>query len=80
MGVTEKQIRKIEDKVYKLSSDLTAELEKLSSIATDILGYDVVSDICNGSEIEFRTIDKCGYVDDYECIRIEDVINKLKAL
>ena len=76
--MTEKQLRKIESKIYGLSADLTAELEKLSSVATDILGYDVVADICNGSEIEFRTTNDRGFVDDFSCIRLEDVINKLK--
>ena len=76
--MTEKQLRKIKDRIYRLSSDLTGELERLSSVATDILGYEVIADLCSGGEIEFRSTNKEGYVDVFSNIRFEDVIKRLK--
>lgn len=74
---TVRKIRKIEDRVYKYHSDLIGELEKLGSIASGILGYEVVAEICGGCEIEFRTVSQEGYVDADVCIRFEDIINAI---
>ena len=76
--MTEKQLRHLEDEVYKFSSRLVDALGALASVASEILGYDVAADICNGDEIEFRKTSEDGYVDTDSCIRMEDVIKKLK--
>lgn len=75
--MTKRQIKAAEDRCYRMAAELTGALEKLSSMASEVLGYDVRADLCGGGEIEFRTVDGCGYVDDYCCIRMEEVLNKL---
>ena len=77
--MTEKQIRRLEDNVYKFSSRLNGALQILGSKVSEILGYEVKADICNGEEIEFRKVSEDGYVDSDSCIRIEEVTKKLKG-
>lgn len=76
---TIRELSRIEDRVYRYSSSLTGELEKLGNIASKILGFEVIADICGGEEIEFREVGKGGYVNDFTCLRMEDVITKLKS-
>ena len=77
--MTEKKLRKLEDRCYRISSELSGALANLSSAASEVLGYDVIADLCGGGEIEFRMIDQYDVPDDFSCIRIEDVINKLNS-
>lgn len=76
--VTIRELSRIEDRVYRYSSSLTGELEKLGNIASKILGFEVIADICGGEEIEFREVGKGDYVKDFSCLRMEDVIAELK--
>lgn len=76
--ITIKELSRIEDRVYRYSSSLTGELEKLGNIASKILGFEVIADICGGEEIEFREVGKGDYVKDFTCLRMEDVIAELK--
>ena len=46
------------------------EMQKLSQIATKIYGKELVADMCEGGEIEFRVNG-----DNFSCLRIEDIIN-----
>lgn len=63
---TERQLRVLENRCYKYSTELLGALSDLSKAVTEILGYEVVADLCGGEEIEFRPISNEGYVDDYE--------------
>lgn len=76
--ITVKELCRIENKVYDLSASLTAQLEILGKAASEILGYQVVADLCNGEEIEFRIVEKEDIADSNSCIRMEEVIDKLK--
>ena len=76
--MTEKQLRHLEEKIYKFSNELTCALNILGSKASEVLGYDVVADLCGGGEIEFRKKSEEGYVDADSYIRMEDVIKRLK--
>ena len=75
---TERQIRALENRCYKYSTELLGALGDLSKAATEILGYEVLADLCPGEEIEFRPISNEGYVDVFECITMEDIISKIK--
>lgn len=75
---TVKQLSIIEQRIYKCSSELTGELEILGNIASEILGFEVIADICGGAEIEFRKVGKDGFYDAFSCIRMEDLMVKLK--
>lgn len=72
--MTDKQIIKLSNKILSISSDLTSKLQELARIASEKLGYDVVADLCNGGEIEFRRIMDDGVPDTDSCILLEDIL------
>lgn len=74
--MTDKRLIYLNNRVQSLHNRLSCELQELSRAASDRLGYDVVADICNGGEVEFRRIMKDGVPDAYSCIRIEDILSK----
>lgn len=76
--MTIKELCRIENKVYDLSASLMCQLRILGKAASEILGYQVDADLCNGNEIEFRTVGEDGIADTNSCIRMEEVIDKLK--
>jgi len=76
--MTKTALRKLESKCYQCENELNASLGKLGSAASEILGYNVVADLCSGgSEIEFRKMSPDGTLDSDSCIRIEELLNKL---
>lgn len=77
--ITKKKILRAEQLCYDYSNDLTSALGALASMASEVLGYEVVADICNGNEIEFRTIMDDSVANNDVAIRMEDIIEKLKA-
>ena len=68
------ELRKSYNRVSRLNSEITNELGKLSALASAILGYEVVADLCNGDEVEFRRVLPNGSPDTNDCIRIEGII------
>ena len=76
--ITKKKILRAEQLCYDYSNDLTNALGTLARMASEVLGYEVVADICNGDEIEFRTMIDDGVADDDIAIRMEDIISKIK--
>lgn len=75
---TKKELLNSYNHISKLNDELITELGKLGSIASDILGYEVVADLCNGNEIEFRKMMPDGRPDHKDSIRIEGILNKTK--
>lgn len=73
----DKQITKLYNKALSLNNDLSAKLQELASVASVILGYDVVADLCHGAEIEFRRIMDDGVPDTNSCILFEDILDIL---
>lgn len=72
--MTDKQITKLNNKVLSLNIDLSSKLQELARAASERLGYDVVADLCNGAEIEFRRIMDDGVPDTDSCILLEDIL------
>lgn len=72
--MTDKQIINLNNKVLSLNIDLSSKLQDLARAASERLGYDVVADLCNGAEIEFRRIMDDGVPDTNSCILLEDVL------
>jgi len=72
--MTDKQITNLNNKVLSLNIDLSNKLQDLARAASERLGYDVVADLCNGGEIEFRRIMDDGVPDTDSCIFLEDVL------
>ena len=68
-----KKLKKATEKVLDASTALSSALGRLSSIASEIYGEELQADLCGGWEIEFRRNDEQGVVDDFDCIRIEDL-------
>lgn len=77
MVTSKKKILDLEKKVLDASAHLDSALGQLGAAASEILGYEVVADICNGDEIEFREVGDNGVEDAFSCIRIEEVIDKI---
>ena len=69
---------KLQNKCFSCECALNKALSNLATAASEVLGYEVVADLCGGSEIEFRTITDNGVADSNSCIRIEDVLAELK--
>lgn len=79
MNNRERELRAIVNRIIRLSGELTMELGNLSNLASEIYGETIVADLCSGSEIEFRRVyGSEGFVDDYDCIRMEDILDKLE--
>ena len=68
------ELRKSYNRLLSLNSELMSERGKLSALASKVLGYEVVADLCNGDEIEFRRILPDGSPDTNDYIRIEGII------
>lgn len=71
---TKRQLLSAYKRVENAEIKLLAEAQKLSKIASEYLGYEVNAELCAGSEIEFRRVDKYGLSDADSTIRIEDII------
>ena len=69
---TIKDLNKAEEKVFNYNNKLMRALEELSIIASDLYGEELVANICNGSEIEFRTEDDPDGLHSIS-LRIEDI-------
>lgn len=72
--MTDKQIIKLSNNILSLNNNLFCKLQELAIAASKRLGYNVVADLCNGSEIEFRIIKEDGVADSNSCIRLEDIL------
>ena len=64
---------KLYDECLNIENNLEINMKKLSKIATEIYGKALSATICAGSEIEFRMIDKDGYIDTDSTILIEEI-------
>ena len=71
---TKKQLLSAYKKVEDAENRLMSAAGELSRIASDYLGYEVSADLCAGSEIEFRRVEKDGLSDSFSTIRLEDII------
>ena len=61
-------------KVREKAIDLQSYLVRLSEAASNLYGEELIADLCGGNEIEFRRKDKSGFTDDYDCLRLDDVL------
>lgn len=69
-----KQLLSAYKKVEDAERELMFAAQDLSRIASEYLGYEVSAELCAGSEIEFRRIEKDGLSDCFSTIRLEDII------
>lgn len=72
----DKQIIKLNDEILSLHIELSSKLQELARAASKKLGYDVIADLCNGAEIEFRVINDDGVPDTDSCIYLEEILAK----
>lgn len=72
------KLKKLETNVLNASAQLSAALGKLSSVASEIYGEEVKADLCGGGEIEYRTVNSKGYIDDFVTLRLEDIASHRK--
>ena len=71
--MAQKELREAYDQVLDASNKLNAAQQKLGRIASYLIGFEVVADICGGDEIECRSILDDGVADTNECITIEQI-------
>lgn len=76
--MTKSEIKKAYSKCLQKSNELELAMQSLSSKVSQALGVEYVADICNGDEIEFRKLDEYGLADANDCVRIEEILEKLK--
>ena len=76
MGQKTELMRNV-NKVLDAENRLSYALSELSAIATEIYGEDLQADLCSGAEIEFRRRGEDGYFDALDCVRLEDILEKL---
>lgn len=58
------------------SIKLMTQLDILGSLASEIYGEELSADICNGDEIEFRTLDNLDGLS-HVSLHLEDILNKI---
>ena len=75
--MTERQLRTLEENCLNDANRLYCSLQQLAIAASEVLGYEVVADICEGEEIEFRRVAEDGVADAFSCIRMEEIIERL---
>ena len=75
--MNKKQLLKEYKKALDAENAANIALQELSRTASDVLGEDVIADICVGGEIEFRHVDECGAADEYDTILLEDIIERI---
>lgn len=71
---TKKQLLSAYKKVEDAENRLITAADDLSRIASDYIGYEVIAELCAGSEIEFRRVMQDGLSDSFCTIRLEDII------
>lgn len=74
--MTDRQIKRLYDVVLSIEIELSSALQKLGLAVSERLGKDVIADLCNGGEIEFREILEDGTPDAMSCIMLEDVLKQ----
>ena len=77
--MTDDELLRRHKTVLKASNKLVIALQGLGVAASELYGEKLIAAISEGEEIEFRRVDECGIANDYDCILIEDILNKSKA-
>jgi len=62
--------------VLDLSNRLNIALQSLGAAASEFCGTEMVAEICNGEEIEFRKVNEDGMADAFNTISIEKILDK----
>ncbi|MBQ2177438.1 MAG: hypothetical protein II453_21095 [Alphaproteobacteria bacterium] len=75
--MTKSEIKKAYAKCLQKSNELELAMQSLSAKVSQALGVEYVADICNGDEIEFSRLDEYGLADASDCVRIEEILEKL---
>ena len=75
--ITEKALHRALEKCYDASTRLYGALSELGEMASEIYGEELQADMCGGDEIEFRHVDNTGMAHAFDCVRIEDILNRL---
>ena len=74
----ERELRNAEQECYRYSIRLSNALQRLGQAASRILGYEVIADLCDDGDIEFRCVMDDGVPDSMSCIRIEEIIEQIR--
>lgn len=69
---TIRRFNKVVDKVLVRSNELVIALNELSAMASEIYGEELIADICDGEEIEFRVNGDADSI-----LHIDDIVERL---
>ena len=69
---TIRRFNKVVDKVLVRSNELVIALNELSAMASEIYGEELIADICDGEEIEFRVNGDADSI-----LHIDDIVDRL---
>lgn len=75
--ILSKDILKTYAQIKKVDSMLDILLQKISALATEATGTELTAFLCNGGELEFRKT-RNDISDSNSCIRLEEILNKIK--
>lgn len=68
------KIEAAERKVLDAGNKLSAALEELSILVSDLTGEAITAEFCGGGEIEYRHGRDSEDIDDMECMRTDDIL------
>ena len=68
------KIEAAERKVLDAGNKLSATLEELSILVSDLTGEAIAAEFCDGNEIEYRRGRDSEDIDDMECMRTDDIL------
>lgn len=68
------KIEAAERKVLDAGNKLSATLEELSTLVSDLTGEEITAEFCGGGEIEYRHGRDSEDIDDFECMRTDDIL------
>lgn len=74
---TKQAVMRAYDRVMSAIVTLNHETQALGAVVSAYTGVDLRADICDGSEIEFRTRDDKGEWDAFSCIRLDDIVDNV---
>lgn len=72
---TKQAVMKAYDELFNALQNMMNAQQKLSAIVSEYYGKNICADVCNGFEVEFRTIDENGDCDDFTHLTIDDILD-----
>lgn len=76
ISMNKNDIKRAYKNVIRSQAALNVNLDTLAKIASKAYGEQLFAELYSSGELEFRTF-KNGHIDDFSCVRLEDIMKKL---